>query len=640
MSGQIWATNWTDTPLGDLARWPQSLKTTVNILLNAKQPMFAAWGPELVFLYNDAYAPILGQKHPSALGRRFEDVWSDIWNDISPLVTRALAGEATWADDLHLVMERNGYQEDTWYSFSYSPVRDDADAIAGMFCACIETTAQVLAQRKSTAERERLFEMTRDLFGVATFSGFLTTLNPAWSRVLGRSDESLLARPFADIIHPDDLAVTGEVVARLERGEPVHQFHVRLLKADGEAVSFAWSAFPDTNPGSGLFYTVGRDISEDLRRDEALRQSQKMEAVGQLTGGIAHDFNNLLQVVHGNLDLIRRKPDDPDRVVRLASNGLIASERGAKLTAQLLAFSRSQRLELRSTAIAPLLVGTEQLLQRTIGPLVRVTIDPGDRPPAAWIDATQLEMALLNLAINARDAMPDGGELRISASERHIETHPALAPGRYVEIRVADTGTGMSPDVEARAFEPFFTTKRVGEGSGLGLSQVYAMVAQAGGSVRIEQVHPTGTCVVLLLKVADEAAADIDPPPTEAKSRPLGRRTILVIDDDPEVRAFLLDSLETLGSTVISAEDGPSGLAALESVTPDLIVLDFAMPGMTGAEVADRVRSRQPNVPIVFATGYSDSEAIAAAVGPTALLLKKPFRIAELEAVMARALAD
>ncbi len=637
MGERMRAHDWSGSPLGGLSLWPQSLRTAVNIMLSSKQPMFIAWGPELTFLYNDAYAPILAKKHPAAVGRPFRAVWSEIWTDIAPLIDRALAGEATWAENLHLVMERNGFAEDTWYSFSYSPIRDEADRIAGMFCACIETTAQVLAKRRSAAEHESLFEMTRDLFGVATFEGFLKTINPAWSRTLGRPHEELTARPFAEIIHPDDMGVTADVIGQLLDGKPVHQFHVRLLKVDGDAVSFAWSAVPDPTPGSGIFYTVGRDISEDLHREETLRQSQKMEAIGQLTGGIAHDFNNLLQAVHGSLDLIRRKPGDADRVMRLAGNGLAATERGAKLTAQLLAFSRSQKLELRPTAVAPLIAGMKDMIARSIGPHILMKPIAIDDSLGVLIDPTQLEMALLNLAINARDAMSDGGELAIGAREIVLTDDQDLPPGRYVEIRVTDDGTGMPADIALRAFEPFFTTKGIGKGTGLGLSQVYGMTRQAGGAARIENRQPRGTSIVLLLRRVepeDGPAQDDDQGEPAVDDR---TRTVVVVDDDPDVRRFLADALAALGFIVHAAGDGASGLALMERVDPDLLLLDFAMPGMTGAELADRARLTRPDLPIIFATGYADTAAIDAAVGD-AVLIKKPFRIAELEDVVRRTL--
>ena len=632
--------DWTATALAPPGDWPHGLTTLVRVMLNAGQPMFIAWGPERILLYNDGYSEMLGSRHPAAFARPFFETWPEVVETVGGLMDRVFDGEPIHMDDLALILHRNGYPEEAHFSFSYTPVPDDRGVIVGLFCACTETTGRVTDERRQVAEakreRDRLFEMSRDLFGVATFDGYLTSINPAWSRYLGRSDEDLLARPFSEIIHPDDLAVTGEVVASLMGGEAVHQFHVRLLRADGTPIAFAWSAVPEADAASGSFYTVGRDITEDLRREEALRQGHKMEALGQLTGGLAHDFNNLLQAAHGNLDLILRKPCDPDRVARLARNGLQATERGSKLTAQLLAFSRAQKLELRATDAAGLVAGMAEILQTSVGPLVRVTVDAARPGLGVIADPTQLEMALLNLAINARDAMPEGGALAIAIAER-TSTDADLPPGRYVEIRVSDTGTGMPAHVAARAFEPFFTTKGVGQGTGLGLSQVYAMARQAGGIARIEQNLPEGTSVALWLPWV-EVAPRIDHPAAERAPFATYEARVLVVDDDPDVRLFLSESLQTLGFDVVAAEDGEKGLGLLDEADPDLVLVDFAMPGMNGAQMATVVRARRPDTPIIFASGYSETAAIEEAVGPSAVLLRKPFGIADLEAVLRVAL--
>ncbi|MFD1279666.1 response regulator [Methylobacterium goesingense] len=607
-------------------------------MLNSGQPMFIAWGPERILLYNDGYSEMLGQRHPAAFGRPFFETWPEVRESVGSLMDRVFAGEPIHMDDLTLTLHRNGYPEETHFAFSYTPVPDEHGSISGLFCACTETTVRVNDERRQVVaakrERDRLFEMSRDLFGVATFDGYLTSINPAWSRQLDRSEKDLLARPFSDIIHPDDLAATGDVVAKLRSGKAVHQFHVRLLKADGTPIAFAWSAVPEADAGSGSFYTVGRDITEELRREEVLRQGHKMEAVGQLTGGLAHDFNNLLQAAHGSFDLILSKPADAERVARLARNGLQATERGAKLTAQLLAFSRAQKLELRSTDVTALVTGMADILRASVGPLVRVTIAPGHRDLGVMADPTQLEMALLNLAINARDAMPDGGDLTIAVSETTVANVTDLDAGSFVEIRVTDTGTGMSKAVAARAFEPFYTTKGLGQGTGLGLSQVYAMARQAGGTARIGRQAAPGTTVVLLLPSVlvvpgIEATKEI-----QVSHGTFAARTVLVVDDDPDVRLFLSASLETLGFDVTVAEDGERGLTAMDTVDPDLVLVDFAMPGMNGAQMAKAVRERRPDLPIIFASGYSDTAAIEAAVGTSAVLLRKPFGVSDLEAVL------
>lgn len=382
------------------------------------------------------------------------------------------------------------------------------------------------------------------------------------------------------------------------------------------------------------------EILERQRAEDALRQAQKMDAVGQLTGGIAHDFNNLLQVMAGSLDLIRRNAESPDRVSRFAANGLQAAERATKLTGQLLAFSRTQKLELQSVLVEPLIVNMQDLLARTLGPGVLIETDlDGENMVAA--DPNQLELAILNLAINARDAMPEGGQLKISTARVNVTDEVEVEAGDYLQISVTDTGTGMMPEVLARAAEPFFTTKEVGKGTGLGLSTVYGIARQSGGTVRLESEPGEGTIVNLLLRRLPAPAMDAptnlndDWPERGKYVRPA---TILVVDDDDEVRTNLTDSLTALGHQVIAAADGKAALAALQAREPDLMLLDFAMPGMNGAEVARRVRERWPVLPIVFASGYADTAALEAAIGRNTPMLRKPFTIDQLSRILSREL--
>lgn len=630
--------NWLETSIGHPDQWPQSLIALARVMLNSSQPMFIAWGPERTLLYNDNYSPMLGGRHPQAFGRPFFDVWPEVSKEIGDLMDKVFAGQSVHMDDLELTLHRNGPPEKASFSFSYTPVSNEQGNVIGLFCACTETTGRITAERQQAAdakrERDRLFEMSRDLFGVATFDGYLLSVNPAWSAQLGRSSDDLLSKPFSEIIHPDDLGLTADVVARLQSGEPVHQFHVRLLKSDGTPIAFAWSAVPEEDVGRGIFYTVGRDITEELRREESLRQGQKMEALGQLTGGLAHDFNNLLQAAHGCLELIQRKPHDADRVNRLALNALHATERGAKLTAQLLAFSRAQKFELRPIDSVSVIAGFTEILRTSVGPMIKVSIETGAQEIGVLADPTQLEMAIMNLATNARDAMPNGGELFISISKRRVAHDSILSPGDYAQITMSDTGGGMSAEVQARAFEPFYTTKSLGEGTGLGLSQVYAMAKQASGLARIEATSKKGTTIVIELPLIKL------PMSTEAQqwaldSPALGAvKTVLVVDDDPNVRQFLVLSLETLGCKVYEAESAERGLLLLDDTEPDLLLLDFAMPGMNGAQMAKIVRQRHQGLPIVFASGYSETAAIEEAVGGAAMLLRKPFGVADLERML------
>jgi signal transduction histidine kinase/ActR/RegA family two-component response regulator len=386
---------------------------------------------------------------------------------------------------------------------------------------------------------------------------------------------------------------------------------------------------------------LNRELREESVRREtaeaALLQSQKMETLGQLTGGIAHDFNNLLQGVHGNLEFIRQRPNDP-KVVRWATSALQAAERGARLTAQLLAFSRTQRLETRALQVAEVTERLGELLPSSLGHGVRVEFEIDEQPMTVVADATQLEFALLNLCINARDAMPNGGVIRVGAHARTLADDPELPAGDYVLLSVADTGVGMPQDVQERAFEPFFTTKGVGKGTGLGLAQVYGIAKQAGGLARIFSRPGEGAEVTIYLpqRTAEETAA-AEALGHSASVAPGAR--ILVVDDDAGVRGYMVELLKGLGYEPIEAADGQSGLDALEEGPVDLLILDYAMPGMTGAEVARASLARRPGLPIVFVSGYAESSALDAAIGDSARLLRKPFDGAALAAVVYKALS-
>jgi len=384
-----------------------------------------------------------------------------------------------------------------------------------------------------------------------------------------------------------------------------------------------------------------RLTNEIIERERALQtvsQLQKMEAIGQLTGGIAHDFNNLLNVVQGNMDLIvMMSPDEVARKRAVVARN--ACQRGAKLTSQLLAFSRNQSLDLRPVAVGALFGGIQELVATSVGSGIALAFDiDDDADPGAiavLVDANQIEMALLNLAINARDAMPNGGRLRFHAARA---TPPAalLPQGDYVCITVSDSGAGMSAEVAARVFEPFFTTKEVGKGTGLGLSQVYGMAQQSGGGARILSVPGQGTSVeIWLRRVAlemDGGVADT----TRQRQRGPGAR-ILVVEDDPVVRTSIAESLQALGHYVTQAADGAQALVELERERPELMITDYLMPGMTGAELMRKARAVFPDMPMIIATGYADMRAIEASIGD-GILLRKPFQLADLEASIGQAL--
>ena len=376
------------------------------------------------------------------------------------------------------------------------------------------------------------------------------------------------------------------------------------------------------------------EVIERERVQQAMVQFQKMEAVGRLTGGIAHDFNNLLNVVQGSMDLILLTSKD-EAAKKRAEIARRACQRGGKLTSQLLAFSRNQSLDLRRLDVAALFEGVRELVATSLGSSIRLHFEVDAPGTSVMADTNQMEMALLNLAINARDAMPGGGELRFSAG---AATPPAglLPEGDYVCIAVTDIGEGMPPEIAARVFEPFFTTKDVGKGTGLGLSQVYGMAQQSGGAARILSEAGVGTTVEIWLRAgggkedAAAAPATMLPPPRRSGH-------ILVVEDDDFVRQSMVESLEALGHTVAQAADGEAGLRELQRARPDLIITDYLMPGITGAELVQRARRSFPGVPMMIATGYADMRAIEEVIAED-MVLRKPFQLAELAASVERAL--
>jgi PAS domain S-box-containing protein len=606
-----------------------------------------------------------------------------------------LAGEATWFENQRFVMQRHGFPEETYFSYSYSPIHDEMGSIAGVFCACTETTQTVLTTRQLRETEAALREANeavraanwqlaaetrrlRQLFEQAP--GFIAVLrgpdhvfeltNAAYLQLVGHRDS--VGKPVREALPElegqgyfellDQVYETGEafvgeqmpVVLQRSPGGATEERYVDFVyqpitSADGTVIGIFCEGYDVTERAQAeqalrrLTETLEEQVEARTRElkaaEEALRQSQKMEALGQLTGGIAHDFNNLLSAMNGSLELIRRKPEDSKRVRRLAETGLNAGARGAKLTGQLLAFSRAQKLELRAVVVADLLMEMRDLLARSLGPLINLQLQPDRARVPVLADPTQLELAILNLAINARDAMPEGGGLTIGLHSQAIKGDPALPDGHYLEVRVSDTGSGMPPEVAARAFEPFFTTKGVGEGTGLGLSQVYALAQRSGGTARIESCPGKGTTVRLFLRQSEradgESAQGQEP---SSRARAAAAAKVLVVDDDQDVRAVLVESLESFGYEVVEAEDGEAGLKALARTEPNLVLLDFAMPGMNGAEVAREARASRPELPIVFVSGYANTAAIEKVMGANATVLRKPFRVEELEAVVSEAL--
>ena len=440
--------------------------------------------------------------------------------------------------------------------------------------------------------------------------------------------------------YPQHIPLMKKAIAEAAQGI-VFTTEVKMEREGSPTAYLDVSVQPVRAKDDSIIYLLfeARDVTDLKITQEQLRQSQKMEALGQLTGGIAHDFNNLLTVVVGGLDIIAKRAEEA-KLKRYAENALAAAERGARLTGQLLAFSRVQRLEVRPTFVAPLIHNMRPLLRNVLGPGINKQFDLDEAMMPVMADPTQLEVAVLNLAINARDAMPEGGTLTFSSKPVKVRDEADLENGDYVELTISDTGVGMPTEVLDRAFEPFFTTKEVGKGTGLGLSMVYGMAHQSGGAVRIESQPGKGTAVKLLFRKAENDVSEA----TVGAEEPMGAivpfapLSILVIDDDPDVRGFIVNSLEEQGYRVREASDGREGLAALERETPDLVILDFIMPGLSGADVARKIRAKRPEQPILFVSGYSETDAVKR-TAPDAPLLAKPFRADALQKAVRGALA-
>jgi PAS domain S-box-containing protein len=500
-----------------------------------------------------------------------------------------------------------------------------------------------LAQRveEKTRERDRIWNVSQDLLVVADRNGVWQTVNPAWTRTLGWSEAELLNRTSEWLEHPDDNGLTQAQVGKLRTTGTTVRFESRFRHKDGSYRWLSWTGVSDQDRN----YAVARDVTsekaaaERLRAtEEALLQSQKMEAVGQLTGGIAHDFNNLLTGIVGSLDLLQTRLNQgrTDNVARYIDAAMTSANRAAALTHRLLAFARRQPLIPKSVDVNQLVVSLEDLLRRTIGETIDLRIAAADDLWSTLCDPNQLESALLNLAINARDAMPDGGRLTIATSNARLDSvtadTPALAPGDYVCVTVTDTGVGMSAEVAARAFDPFFTTKPIGQGTGLGLSMIYGFARQSNGHVTIDSKIGQGTAVRLYLPRHQGDIATAHALAAGAAEHAATDETVLVIEDEPVVRAVVLEMLAEQGYRTLEAVDGPSGLKILRSnARIDLLVTDVGLPGMNGRQVADQARESRPDLKILFITGYAESVAISDNfLQPGMEMITKPFDLNHL----------
>lgn len=493
---------------------------------------------------------------------------------------------------------------------------DEQKATAQALGRLNATLEEQVAQR--TAERDRIWRLSKDIMLVADFNAQLVSVNPAFMSTLGWRADDVIGRSFLDLVHPDDVEPTVRQVGALSSGAHVFRFENRYRRKDGSYCTLSWTAVPD----AGHIHAIGRDITADLQQAEtmrrtevALQQAQKMETIGKLTGGVAHDFNNLLQVISGNLQLLAPEVRDMPTCRRRVENAMASVERGAKLASSLLAFARKQPLEPKVVKISRLITGMEDMLRRSLGEEIEVETVLSGGLWSTSIDVTQFENAVLNLAINARDAMDRNGKLTIEVNNALLDdvycaSHPDVAPGQYVVVAVSDTGSGMTPEVMSKAFDPFFSTKPEGKGTGLGLSMVYGLVKQSGGHIKIYSEVGEGTTIKLYLprsRESEDTYVPLDFQPVVG-----GTETVLVAEDDDAVRATVVDMLTELGYRVLKAADASAALTVIDSgIHVDLLFTDVVMPGpLRSPELARKAKERLPELAVLFTSGYTENAIV------------------------------
>jgi len=634
----------------------------------ARSPSFSALldGPEHRFaLINPAYQQLIGHRDVVGLTVREAVPEAASQGCIDLLDNVFVTGQSYIGRDARIVLQRTpgGIAETRFLDFVFQPIKDASGKVTSIFVEgsditerratedALRTSEARLRELNGALEREVIeraqargltWQLSPDLLGALNSKGYFETSNPAWQTVLGWSEAEVSSTSIFELLHPDDVEHTRAGFELTLVGQPAIRFINRYRCKDGSYRWISWVGIPE----DGFVYCTGRDITAERAAEvelsaaqEALRQSQKMEAVGQLTGGIAHDFNNLLTGILGSLDLVRRRmaANNPDDIPRFMDAASTSALRAASLTHRLLAFARRQSLDSRPNDINRLVGGMEDLLERTLGERIELHFIFASDLWTAFTDANQLENALLNLAINARDAMPDGGRLTIETEnvqldEAYSSLYEDVQPGDYVVVGVSDTGIGMPPEVLAKAIDPFFTTKPVGEGTGLGLSVIYGFAKQSRGHLRIHSELGHGTTVKMYLPRALQNAVNLD---TSTAETPRGQgEIILVVEDDATVRSIISDVLKDLGYNVLLAADARPAITLLQSDQRiDLLVSDVVLPHVNGRKLAEMARGLRPNLKVLFVSGYAENATFRGDfLDPGMDMLTKPFALDALGA--------
>jgi signal transduction histidine kinase len=663
----IAAFDWSKTPLGPIETWPTSIKTTVGLILRSPVPIVTLWGEQGTMIYNDAYSGFAGGRHPRLLGSAVREGWPEVADFNDNVMKVGLSGGSLSYTDQELTLHRSGAPEQVWMNLDYSPVIGESGQPIGVIAIVVESTAKVLMEREIRNEAQRfrealdravvertaalqqsektirtVFETSYMSQGLLTTDGKIVYVNATSLASIKRRLEDVVGKDFADTPWftgtpgmPDKIR---DGIARVAAGESIRIAMPLHLPTGDRIFEFSMRPALDENGKVVALVPEAVEITARVRAEEALQQAVKLEAIGNLTGGIAHDFNNLLMAILGSLELLRKRlPDDP-ATLRLIDNAAEGARRGKSLTERMLAFARKQDLKPQRTDLGRLVGGMAELLERALGPTITVDIKIDSELSQVEIDPNQMEAALLNLAVNARDAMHGQGPLVIQAREDIVEQDDVLSPGRYVVLAVIDAGEGMDHATLKRATEPFFTTKGVGKGTGLGLSMVQGLAEQSGGRLMLKSLAGVGTTAEIWLPAAGPAAAQplTEPVAPVAASENQGTASlnILAVDDDPLILMNIVDMLEDLGHSVTEASSAKRALGELERAKFDLMVTDHAMPHMTGAQLIKEAQARWPELRVILATGYAELPPGANVDVPR---LSKPFAQSDLAAALAKA---
>ena len=578
--------------------------------------------------------------------------WPDFWEDQGNLDARAAVEAARAGRSASFMgMARTVAGTMKWWHVQVSPIFDNAGCPEKILCVSRDMTElrdaqealralnDSLEQRvlERTQDRDRIWRLSTDLMLVAQLDGIVSAVNPAWTHALGWPEEELVGRQFLDLVHPDDIDSTRGAMHGLAHGQNIPDFRNRYRHRDGSWRTIAWTAVPDQH----FIHAVGRDIQDQVEADtalriseDALRQSQKLEAIGQLTGGVAHDFNNLLTVIRSCSDLLRPANLPEERRLKYVNAISSTVERAARLTSQLLAFARRQALQPEVFDVARSVMRIGEMMDTLTGSRIEVRIEVPDEPCFIFADGSQFDTALVNMVVNARDAMSGAGTLEIRVERARGESPKLPGTDGYVTISLTDTGTGIAQDKLGAIFEPFYTTKGVGQGTGLGLSQVFGFAKQSGGEVLVESELGHGSCFTLYLPSAP--ADDSRPPAIEPpESVTLEGLSVLMVEDNQNIGTYTRPMLERLDFQVrwvTSAREALDELAR-DAAQFQVVFSDIAMPGMNGIELHERIQQLYPWLPVVLTTGYSEDLAqLPKDQEHRFEILQKPYSTEELAA--------